>query len=384
MFRREMLRAGVGTAAMTVFAAAAASCAPTPPPRVSLDLQAADANGVMLPEGFRSRVIARSQSLVRGTSYWWHADPDGGAVFEDGDGWIYVSNSESFPGGVGAIVFDAAGEIRSARPLVLGLTLSNCAGGATPWGTWLSCEEWDYGRVLECDPTGRRNAIDRPALGWFTHEAVAVDPGGRALYLTEDRPDGCLYRFVPERWGDLRAGTLSVAIDAGDDRLDWAPVPQPNPTLFGVPTRHQVRGAKRFDGGEGAVFDGGDVFFTTKGDNRVWALETATMQLSVRYDGEAADGQLQGVDNITAAEGSVYVAEDGGDMELVLVDPNGRTAPCLRVVGHEGSEIAGPAFDPSGRRLYFSSQRGPDGRGVTYEVTGPFDEFRRSFASSVR
>jgi hypothetical protein len=70
--------------------------------------------------------------------------------------------------------------------------------------------------------------------------------------------------------------------------------------------------------------------------------------------------------------GDVIVAEDGGDLQLVLITPDRVVAPLLQVVGHEGSELAGPAFDPSGNRLYFSSQRGGRGPGITYEVTGPF------------
>jgi secreted PhoX family phosphatase len=68
----------------------------------------------------------------------------------------------------------------------------------------------------------------------------------------------------------------------------------------------------------------------------------------------------------------MLVAEDGDDMQLCLLGPNGEAAPLLQVLGHPSSEIAGPAFSPDGTRLYFSSQRGGDGRGVTYEVTGPF------------
>ena len=89
--------------------------------------------------------------------------------------------------------------------------------------------------------------------------------------------------------------------------------------------------------------------------------------------------QLGGVDNVTVARnGDVVVAEDGGNMELVLLQPGGLPAlALLRIEGQPGSEITGPAFDPSGKRLYFSSQRGSDGRGITYEVRGPFRSRRR-------
>ena len=83
---------------------------------------------------------------------------------------------------------------------------------------------------------------------------------------------------------------------------------------------------------------------------------------------------LSGVDNLyVTAVKDVFVAEDGGNMELVVLTPEGEAAPLLRVIGQDGSELTGPAFHPSGNRLYFSSQRGgPHGTGITYEVSGPF------------
>jgi secreted PhoX family phosphatase len=128
---------------------------------------------------------------------------------------------------------------------------------------------------------------------------------------------------------------------------------------------------KVFNGGEGAWYDRGKLFFTTKGDNRVWTYDPAANVLAVRYDAatQPAPAVLTGVDNVTvAASGDVYVAEDGGNMELVILSPEGDVAPFLRV-DVSGSELTGPAFDPSGTRLYFSSQRNP---GRTYEIRGPF------------
>jgi secreted PhoX family phosphatase len=96
----------------------------------------------------------------------------------------------------------------------------------------------------------------------------------------------------------------------------------------------------------------------------------------VIYDDDTSPNPvLTGVDNIVgSASGDLFVAEDGGNMELVVIEPGGATSVFLRVVNQTGSELTGPAFDPSGTRLYFSSQRGPTGTGsgVTYEVTGPF------------
>src|SRR5262245_9212471 len=157
-----------------------------------------DINGVRLPAGFTSRLIATTGQLVPGTSYTWHLAPDGGATFATGGGWIYVSNSEANgnTGGVSAIWFDASGQIVDAYR-ILADTKWNCAGGATPWGTWLSCEEYRGGLVWECDPAGPGQGIARPALGKFVHEAAAVDPVTGYVYLTEDEDRGRFYRFCP-------------------------------------------------------------------------------------------------------------------------------------------------------------------------------------------
>ena len=237
-------------------------------------LRAADSNGVMLPEGFTSRVIARSGAPVGTTSHIWHEAPDGGACFERGEGWIYVSNSEvgDGGGGVGAVAFDADGAIIDAYPIATG-TSRNCSGGPTPWGTWLTCEEDDRGRVWECDPTGKADAVVRPAMGAFRHEAAAVDPTGEHVYLTEDEPDGRFYRFTPRSYPNLEDGALEVAEVARDGAVTWHAVPDPSARREA--TRKQVPASRRFDGGEGTWFDAGVVYFTTKGDNRVWALRHA-------------------------------------------------------------------------------------------------------------
>jgi hypothetical protein len=150
--------------------------------------------------------------------------------------------------------------------------------------------------------------------------------------------------------------------------LGWAAVP--DPTGATTPTRKQVANTKAFIGGEGLCYHDGVVYLTTKGDNRVWAYEPSSNSLTVVYDASTSPSPvLTGVDNITASPtGELYVAEDGGDMQIVLVDGS-RVEPVAEVTGVDGSEMVGPAFSPDGSRLYFSSQRNP---GRTYEVTGPW------------
>jgi hypothetical protein len=367
--RRGFLRvSALGTGAM-VFGGGSLLTACDP-----IGLQFADANGIRVQIFFEARVVATTGQEVADTGHVWHGWPDGGACFPLHDGgWSYVSNSEllSDNGGVGYIRFDSAGNIVDAGSALTG-TNSNCSGGITPWGTWLSCEEVSSGSVWECDPLGASPAVERPGMGQFYHEAAACHPIEQAIYLTEDRSTGALYRFVPDTWGDLSSGTLQVMTEPAQDVLVWQTVPDPT----GVPTpcRDQVADTKRFNGGEGIDLSGNNVIFTTKGDNRVWSHDPVTNSLTVLHDPAIhVNSILSGVDNVeTSDDGVIYVCEDGGDMQIVLVRPDGTTFPVVQIVDNDFSEICGAAFDPSGQRLYFSDQRNP---GRTIEVKGPWHVF---------
>lgn len=355
---------------------------------------------MMVPRGFSVREVARTgQRAYAGSDYVWHGLPDGGATFpmEDG-GWVYASNAEMGgwrQGGVGALRFNAQGDVIDSYSICTG-TSKNCAGGPTPWGTWLTCEEIDEGLVYECDPTGRQLAVPAPALGMFKHEAAAVDPVYRHIYLTEDTEDGNFYRFVPDNYpdggrADLSKGRLEVAVVSGIDPLQtrpvaWKTVPNPLPRLGGddperreAPTRLQVPGATSFNGGEGCWYHEGLVYFTTKGDNRVWVLDTHASTLDLIYDkhtDQAFNPGIDDVDNIVvSAGGDVLVAEDGDEMRLVVVGADVTPFELVNVIGQRDSEICGPAFSPDGERLYFSSQKGYAGDhtdGRIYELRGPF------------
>lgn len=193
-----------------------------------------DAAGILaLPIGFSYSIIARSGETLLDDGAPVPSDPDANGVFAQGGNTVLVTNHEigsdepfgvpvvdgvtydpGARGGTTTTVIGPDGTPQSRHVSVAG-TVNNCAGGITPWGTWLTCEETearagskgftlDHGYVFEVDPAGQAANIDRSGiplkfLGRYAHEAVAVDPATSAVYLTEDAsgPNGLYYRWTP-------------------------------------------------------------------------------------------------------------------------------------------------------------------------------------------
>jgi secreted PhoX family phosphatase len=335
---------------------------------------------ILVPAGTTPRIIARSNHpVLPGNSRNWHLRPDGGGVMALNDGgWLYVSNSEidNAGGSVGVLRFDSNANITDYYS-ILENTYRNCSGTMSPWDTWFSCEEIDRGSVWECDPLDIVPPVQRLALGVFKHESACIDPITFQIYLTEDQPDSRFYRFTPD---SISSGTDQIAAQGQlavasvvNGMVDWLPIL--DPLAINTETRYQQPASTAFDGAEGITYFDGVFYFTTKGDNRIWAYTPMTEQLVKHID---ADGFIDSVDDITpTAGGDLLVAEDGAKTRIVNF-PADSTTPLtmVQVLNHEKSEITGLAFNPTQTRLYFNSQRGSTGDsrdGISFELRGDFN-----------
>ncbi|QOJ00062.1 MAG: DUF839 domain-containing protein [Phycisphaeraceae bacterium] len=319
-------------------------------------------------------------------------------------------------GGTTTLVYDTASQRLERQFLSLAGTVYNCAGGPTPWGSWISCEESVVGVADQCAqehgwafevPATAEPALADPVpirgMGRFVHEALAIDPKTGIVYLTEDDGQGLLYRFLPaDPRRFLAGGRLQALMVRGSPGMDTsngegAPNIEPGSALRcawidleeiespkgDLRFRGRSAGAARFSRGEGAWWGGDSLYFCCtdggpKKKGQVWRYTPS------EGEGRGGDGDggtltlfiepndasvIDNPDNITVSPwGDLIVCEDGpGENGVLGITPGGRVYPLARC-RLDSHEWAGACFSPDGSTLFMNLQ----GKGLTLAVTGPW------------
>jgi secreted PhoX family phosphatase len=322
-------------------------------------------------------------------------------------------------GGTTTLDFDtASGKLLSSHVSLTGTSV-NCAGGPTPWGSWLTCEETmdqsgrtratrPHGYIFEVPLAGVADPEPLTAMGRFVHEAVAVDPITGIVYETEDRLDSGFYRFTPKERGLLaKGGSLEMLAIADRPRYDtrvkqrvgkpmkveWVAIEKPddpaNPDPAAVFNQGLALGGAIFGRLEGAWYGEGMIFLvsTNGGDKKlgqVFAYDPAESELTLIFESPSPQ-VARNLDNIAVSpRGSLIVCEDGGPQaqRVHVLSRDGHIMPFAQnnVVpageknGFRGDwrvrEFAGATFSPDGRWLFVNAQS----PGITFAITGDWGD----------
>ena len=403
-----------------------------------------------LPEGFTAKVISRwGEPMSDGLRVPGRAD--GMATFAVGGQVVLVRNHENSPspakygpfgddpallrklgkssffdygfgkpglGGTTNLVYNEATQTVREQYLSLVGTNRNCAGGPTPWNTWISCEEdttpageghqtaHGYNFEVPAVGGGLIEPVPLRAMGRFNHEAVCVAPSTGIVYQTEDRGDSLIYRFLPRTPGQLhRGGTLQALAVKEQPHLDtrnwetsalavnepvvthWITLREVEPDEDDLRQRGHAAGAALFARGEGMWFGNNEVYFACTNGGPAQAGQVFKYVPSP-YEGTSREAEapgmltlfaepndttlLQSCDNLTVAPwGDVVLVEDRADSHIRGITPQGQIYTIGRNVGSD-SELAGACFSPSGKTFFVNVQ----GEGITLAVTGPWERLR--------
>lgn len=325
-------------------------------------------------------------------------------------------------GGTTTLVYDEKSQKVESQYLSLIGTVRNCAGGITPWKTWITCEEStikvghegsglekDHGFNFEVPATHKIGIADPhpiKAMGRFTHEAVTVQPKSGIVYQTEDEGDSLFYRYLPNAYGDLHKGgkLQCLAIkewQSADTRnyerltsdrfpekkafdVEWIDLDDVEAPDGDLRIRGFKLGAAKFSRGEGIWYGNDELYFacTDGGRNGKGQIFKYTPS---KFEGKPAEkgtpGKIelflepndvdtfQNCDNLTIAPwGDVIICEDKADPRIIGITPKGKTYVIAKNIGYRQSEFAGPIFSPSGDTLFVNIQS----PGLTLAITGPW------------